>query len=152
MVYLRNASGRCLKVETRLIKNISSLKKHLSEKYPLEVSAWNFVLKGKDIDNDASLLLEHDITNNSIIHVLDKINEPSREILIVFAKEKKKEALIVEENDTIADVKKAIEVKLGIRVEYQILVFCGGELTNDKTVKESKIVKGSQLFLVDSRS
>ena len=51
-------------------------------------------------------------------------------------------------SDTILDVKEQIEVKGGIPIDHQRIIFGGRQLCDEMTLCERRIKNGSELFLV----
>lgn len=150
-LYLRQPDGKTLKTHMRPIEPVLRVKHLLAERFGVGADQWQILYKGQELNNDYQLLLEHRISNNNIIHTVQRALQDGSEVEIVFPGQKIRNKMHLDMSRTIHALKQELHKVTGLEGANQMLIYCGGELADDRTLASYHISQGGQIFLVDKR-
>lgn len=100
--------------------------------------------------NDYQLLLEYEVVDMAIIHSVKKQSSDECDVEIIFSSRKLRKTINIDIQKCIKQIKQQIEGVAGLAPAHQILVYLGGELSDDNTAASYHISPGAQIFLLDS--
>lgn len=150
-LYLRQPDGKTLKTHMRPIDSVAKAKSILADKFGVSADQWQILHKGNELNNDFELLLEHRISNNNIVHTIQKALQNGNEIEVVYSNHKLRTKVHLEPTKSIGDLKLQLEKVTGLAAADQMLIYCGGELADERDAASYHLSKDAQIFLVDKR-
>ena len=147
------AKGKQIILDVEHSDTIGAVKAKIQERLENRVLSGNqrLIVNGSDLQDDITLK-EHGIGNGATLMLVELLGY---QLYIMDDTDGMIHTVYVEHNTfqvmTIGELKQQCQVQLCCQADNQLLVFCGRQLDNDKTLVNYGITRGSTVHLVPLR-
>jgi len=144
-IFIKTLNGENITINTNPTDKIITIKEQIQKKQDISPAHQRLIYSGKQLE-DNNTLYDYNIPNNATLHLVVRLK--GGQTLYVKTLMGNVITLEVEENETIADIKKKIEQSENVPIEEQRLFINNKQLADNKTLKYYNIEDEDTIHLV----
>jgi len=142
LIYVDLRGGKQLTFDVDKQQTIANIKKLIEDKEGVSPNDQRLLFHGDHLNDDFTLSM-HNVSERSTLQLVQRLT------LFIFCLDNRRISIVVDDDETIGNLKDKIHHREGVRPDEQILTFGGRTLSEDElTVCDYGMKNGSTVHLV----